>query len=102
MPKKELHPQYYPEAKITCSSCKNVFTAGSTQPEMTVEICSNCHPFFTGKEVILDTEGRVEKFEKKRKAGEAGRKEKAAKKAAAEPKEGQKRPMTLKELLEQG
>lgn len=86
---------------MTCSSCKTVFTIGSTQPELTVEMCANCHPFYTGKEVLMDTEGRVEKFEKKRAAGEAGRKIKAAKKAAAEPQNDQKRPMSLKELLEQ-
>ncbi|OGC59801.1 50S ribosomal protein L31 [candidate division WWE3 bacterium RIFCSPLOWO2_01_FULL_53_14] len=100
MPKKEIHPQYYPEAKVTCSSCKTVFNIGSTQPELTVEVCANCHPFYTGKEVIMDTEGRVEKFEKKRVAGEAGRKVREAKRAAAEPAEGQKRPLSLKDLLE--
>ena len=98
--KKDLHPQYFPEAKVTCSSCGNTFTTGSTQPELKVEVCSNCHPFYTGKEVLMDTLGRVEKFEKKRVAGEAGRKVKEAKRAAAEPKEEQKRPMSLKELLE--
>jgi large subunit ribosomal protein L31 len=102
MPKKEIHPQYFPEAKVTCSSCGNTFTTGSTQPELKVEVCSNCHPFYTGKEVLMDTLGRVEKFEKKRVAGEAGRKVKEAKRAAAEPAEGQKRPLSLKDLLEQG
>ena len=101
MPKEELHPTYYPEAKVTCTSCKNTFTVGSTQPELKVEVCSNCHPFYTGKEVLMDTQGRVEKFEKKRAAGEAGRKVKEAKRAAAEPPEGQKRPLSLKELLDQ-
>ena len=98
--KKELHPQYYPEAKVTCTTCGNAFTVGSTQPELKVEVCSNCHPFYTGKEVLMDTQGRVEKFEKKRTAGGIGRKEKEAKRAAAEPKEEQKRPGALKELLE--
>jgi len=67
MPKKEIHPQYYPEAKVTCSSCKTVFNIGSTQPELTVEVCANCHPFYSGNEKILDAAGRVEKF-KARKA----------------------------------
>ncbi|MEX0887891.1 MAG: 50S ribosomal protein L31 [Patescibacteria group bacterium] len=102
MAKDNLHPQYFPEAKVTCTSCGTTYNIGSTQPELKVEVCANCHPFYTGKEVLMDTEGRVEKFEKKRAAGEVGRKEKAAKKAAAEPQEGQKRPMSLKELLEQG
>ena len=100
--KKELHPQYYPEAKVTCTTCGNAFTVGSTQPELKVEVCSNCHPFYTGKEVLMDTQGRVEKFEKKRAAGEGGRKVKKAKRAAAAPQEEQKRPGSLKELLEQG
>ena len=62
-------------------------------------MCANCHPFYTGKEVILDTEGRVEKFQKKRAAGEARRQAIEAKKAPEEKE--QKRPLTLKELLEQ-
>ncbi|KKW06248.1 MAG: 50S ribosomal protein L31 [candidate division CPR1 bacterium GW2011_GWC1_49_13] len=99
MPKAEIHPTYYPQAKVTCSSCGNTFTIGSTKPELTVEICSNCHPFFTGKEVILDTEGRVEKFQKKQKI--AAERKAITKKAPEEGKE-QKRPLTLKELLEQG
>ena len=87
---------------MTCTSCGTKFTTGSTKPELTVEMCSNCHPFYTGKEVLMDTQGRVEKFEKKRASGEAGKKVKEAKRAAAEPAEGQKRPLSLKDLLEQG
>jgi len=102
MPKKDLHPTYFPEAKVTCASCGTTYKIGSTQPELKVEMCANCHPFYTGKEVLIDTEGRIEKFEKKRVAGATKRKEREAKKAAAEPKEGQKRPMSLKELLEKG
>ena len=59
--KKEIHPPYYPKAKVTCS-CGNVFEVGSTKPEIQVEICSSCHPFFTGSEKVIDTAGRVEKF----------------------------------------
>jgi large subunit ribosomal protein L31 len=102
MPKENLHPTYYPEAKITCTSCGKIYVVGSTVPEATVEVCANCHPFFTGKEVLMDTEGRVEKFEKRRAVGETGRKKREAKRAAAEPEEEQKRPISLKELLEQG
>lgn len=98
MAKKELHPRYYPEAKVTCA-CGNTFTVGSTQPELKVEICASCHPFFTGKEVLIDTEGRVEKFEKKRKKAEARRK--LEKGTTVEKEEKPKRPLTLKELLEQ-
>ncbi len=59
--KKDIHPQYYPEAKATCA-CGNSFTVGSTKEKINVEICSACHPLYTGEEKILDTAGRVEKF----------------------------------------
>ena len=64
--KTEIHPQYYTDAKVTCS-CGNKFTVGSTQKEIHVEICSACHPFFTGNEKVIDAAGRVERF-KARKA----------------------------------
>jgi large subunit ribosomal protein L31 len=63
--KKEIHPKYYPQAKVTCA-CGNVFYVGSTVSEMNVEICSKCHPFYTGKEQLIDTAGRIEKFKAKR------------------------------------
>ena len=56
--------KYYPDAKISCA-CGAVYQAGSTLPEIRVDICANCHPFFTGEKRILDAEGRVEKFRKK-------------------------------------
>ena len=62
--KKGLHPTYYPEAKVSCA-CGQSWTTGSTLPELKVEICSNCHPFYSGKEKILDTRGRVDKFRKR-------------------------------------
>ena len=61
--KKDIHPQYYPNAKATCA-CGNTFTTGSTKPELNVEICSACHPFYTGKEKLIDTAGRVDRFRK--------------------------------------
>ena len=102
MPKEDLHPQYFPEAKVTCASCGTIYKIGSTQPELKVEVCANCHPFYTGKEVLMDTEGRIEKFEKRRAVGETGRKVREAKRAAAAPREEQKHPISLKEMLEQG
>ncbi len=62
--KKEIHPKYYAEAKVKCA-CGNSFTVGSTVPEINVEICSHCHPFYTGKDKIIDTAGRVERFKKR-------------------------------------
>ena len=62
--KKNTHPDYYPEAKVTCA-CGHTFIVGSTQPELKVEICSACHPFYTGKQKLVDTARRVDKFKKK-------------------------------------
>ena len=59
--KKEIHPQYHSEAVIACA-CGNKIKAGSTVESVHVEICSACHPFFTGNKKIIDTAGRVEKF----------------------------------------
>lgn len=64
--KKDIHPKYYPKAKVSCA-CGNTFTVGSTKPEIQVEVCYSCHPFYTGKNVLLDTAGRAERF-KARKA----------------------------------
>ena len=65
--KTDIHPTYYPEAKAICA-CGTKFTVGSTMEKLEVEICSACHPFFTGEEKILDTGGRVEKFKKRQAA----------------------------------
>jgi len=63
--KAEIHPEYFPKAKVTCA-CGNSFTVGSTKENIEVEICSACHPFYTGNEKVLDSAGRVEKFKSKR------------------------------------
>jgi len=62
--KKDIHPKYYPEARVKCA-CGNNFIVGSTREFLEVEVCSNCHPFYTGKEKLMDTQGRVDKFRKK-------------------------------------
>lgn len=62
--KQDIHPKWYPEAKVVCA-CGNTFTTGSTKEEIRVEVCSACHPFFTGQQKFVDTLGRVEKFQKK-------------------------------------
>jgi len=61
--KKETHPEYV-DCQIVCA-CGNVIKTRATKPSINVEICSNCHPFFTGKQKFVDTEGRVERFRKK-------------------------------------
>ncbi len=65
--KKNIHPQYFGNATITCA-CGNSFVTGSTQEKINVEICSNCHPFYTGKSKLIDTTGRVDRFKKQREA----------------------------------
>jgi large subunit ribosomal protein L31 len=62
--KKEIHPTYFPEAKVSCA-CGASWTVGSTQEEIKVDICSACHPFFTGEQRIVDTEGQVDRFYKR-------------------------------------
>lgn len=59
--KKNTHPQYYKNAAVKCG-CGNKFNVGSTKKEIEIEICGACHPFFSGKEKLIDTAGRVEKF----------------------------------------
>ena len=61
--KKDIHPEYM-ETVVTCS-CGNTFTTRSTRPELHVEICSQCHPFYTGKQKLVDSGGRVERFQRK-------------------------------------
>ncbi len=63
--RKKIHPTYYPEAKVKCA-CGASFTVGSTLPEIKTEICSRCHPFYTGKQELVDTAGRVERFRTRR------------------------------------
>jgi len=74
----DIHPKYYSKAKVICA-CGNAFTVGSTQELIEVEICSSCHPFYTGKEKLVDAMGRVEKF-RKRLAKKVVSKKKPAKK----------------------
>lgn len=96
--KTDIHPTYYPNANVTCA-CGNVFTVGSTVEDLRIELCSTCHPFYTGKQNFVDTSGRIDRFVAKTtasaaKAGTAqGKKLKNAKRAevkaakkAAQPK----------------
>ncbi|QGU94127.1 50S ribosomal protein L31 [Clostridium bovifaecis] len=62
--KEGLHPEYHHDTVVKCA-CGNTFTTGSTKAELKVDVCSNCHPFYTGKQKVLDTGGRVEKFMRK-------------------------------------
>jgi len=62
--KPKIHPKYYPSARIICA-CGNTWTTGSTVPEIKVDICSACHPFYTGEQRIVDTAGQVDRFMKR-------------------------------------
>lgn len=62
--KANIHPEYHSNAEVVCS-CGNTFTTGSTQAKMRVEVCSRCHPFFSGEQRIVDTEGRVERLRRR-------------------------------------
>jgi len=90
--KKDIHPQWYPQAKVTCA-CGTSFVTGSTKPEIHVDICSQCHPFFTGEMKFVDIQGRIEKFQAKQQAAQGYTK----KKKGLEDKE--EKPKTLKEML---
>lgn len=81
---KDIHPKYFSKATIHCANCNNTFTAGATQEEIRVEICYNCHPFFTGKKVFIDTEGRVDSFRMKMQAATGPRKKVNKKKTLEE------------------
>jgi len=88
--KNDVHPKYYPNCQVTCV-CGNTFQTGSTEPEIKVELCSACHPFYTGKQKLVDTARRVEKFEAKIKAKASvpekkGKKVKKAARAVARAK----------------
>ena len=83
--KKDIHPDYHKDAKIICN-CQNVISAGSTMPEVSVEICSACHPFYTGKTKLVDTAGRVNKFLEKQKKAEEAKAAKAQKEAGKKEK----------------
>lgn len=98
--KKKIHPEYYPETTITCA-CGNFFKVGSTVKDISVEICSKCHPFYTGKQKLIDTSGRVDRYKaraEKQATASSSRLGKKAKKAKSdERKVGKKtQPSSVK------
>ncbi len=96
--KSNIHPTWYNDSVVTCS-CGNTFTTGSIEPTLKVDICSKCHPFFTGEMRFVDEQGRVEKFQQKM---EKAAKFKAGKKAKAKDKaQKSQAPKSLKEMLSQ-
>lgn len=92
--KTNTHSKYYPDAKVTCA-CGHSFVTGSTFPEIKVEICSACHPYYTGEQRFVDVQGRVEKFQAKMKAATQAPKPKKIKVKAPE----NTTPLSLKDML---
>lgn len=79
--KKDIHPTYYHDAQVTCA-CGNTWTTGSTQKSIRTDVCFKCHPFYTGEQRIVDTEGQVDRFYRKLQARQEYLNEKSAKAAA--------------------
>lgn len=98
--KSDIHPQWYQQAKVSCA-CGNTFTVGASKPEIKTDICSKCHPFFTGEMKYVDTLGRVERFQTKQKIGSQMAQVMADKKKKKKDKEEAARnaPKSLKEML---
>ncbi|MBD3250275.1 MAG: 50S ribosomal protein L31 [Candidatus Pacebacteria bacterium] len=96
--KKNLHPDWHDNAAVTCS-CGNSFEAGSTQTEITIDICNKCHPFFTGEMKFVDRQGRVDKFNKMRQAAQAKQKAAADKAQAQEQQEKPEENKSYQEIL---
>lgn len=94
--KPNIHPEYFDDCKVTCV-CGNTYTTGATVREIRVEICRNCHPFFTGEMKFVDTLGRVEKFQKRQEEAKV-RKEQTTKKQ--QEKQAVRRPDSLKEMYD--
>ncbi len=95
--KKDIHPKYNKDAKVICA-CGNNFTTGSTLTELKTELCSSCHPFYTGKQKLVDTARRVEKFQAKMEAKENISKVRKGKKVkrAVQAKAKAKKEVTVK------
>lgn len=91
--KENIHPKWFPTATITCA-CGATYTVGSTVEHAIVELCSSCHPVYTGVEKIVDTEGRVDKFAKRQAAAA-----KTVAKSKAKSAKNSEKPRTLKEML---
>ncbi len=95
-----IHPKWYPQAKVACA-CGNTFAVGATQAEITVEVCSACHPFYTGQMKYVDTAGRVDAFMEKQKKAKKKVLSKAEKRKIKREKrirEELDKPDTLEEL----
>lgn len=94
--KANIHPQYFENAQVICV-CGNQFTTGSTREVIHVELCSNCHPFYTGEQKFLDTASRIQKFQKKQETASTFKVKKVKKQE--EKRQRDLGPKTLREML---
>lgn len=95
--KANIHPQYFDQTQVICV-CGNKFTIGSTQEVIHVELCANCHPFYTGEQRFVDTASRIQKFQKKQDIAKTFISQKVKK--VEEQKKKDQGPKTLREMLE--
>jgi len=100
--KANIHPTWYPNAVVTCA-CGNTFTTGSTVPTIKVDLCSNCHPFYTGQQKLVDTLGQVDRFQVKAQKAEVAREKRKVIEVTRSQKiqEEKKDKPSLKDLLMQ-
>jgi large subunit ribosomal protein L31 len=94
--KANIHPTFFPEAQVICV-CGNRFTTGSTKEVIHVELCSNCHPFYTGEQKFVDTASRIQKFEKKKEIAKTFADKKVKK--LEEKRKRDESPKSLREML---
>lgn len=97
--KADIHPVVYADAKVVCSSCGTTFTTISTKQQINVEVCSKCHPFYTGEHKFIDAQGRVEHFQKKQEVAAQMKVKLAGRKSEKKSSQEENTPKTLKELL---
>jgi large subunit ribosomal protein L31 len=88
--KDKIHPEYYPEAVIGCA-CGNKLKVGSTKKNIEVEVCANCHPFYTGKQKLVDAAGRIDRFKKRLVEAEKAGKEENEKRSGKNSKKAKKK-----------
>ncbi len=102
--KKDIHPKYNNQATVTCS-CGNTFVTGSTSDNITTELCSKCHPFYTGSQRIVDTENLVSRFEERKKKAKKKvvsrykKREIKRQKSSPKPSKATQTEQTLKDML---
>lgn len=98
--KNRIHPNWYHDAKVTCT-CGNTFTTGSTQQEIEVDICSQCHPFFTGEMKFVDRQGRVDRFKQKMDQAKEKQEEARKKQKHKDQEETPEESLSYQEILRQ-